>query len=188
MIYLAHAEVAFGETSPVALLAWCSHRLRRVTRSTFSAETMSCAHALDSAELLRARLFEVLHPGVDVTDGDLVAETSAIPILAITDCKSLYDTIHKEGSKPPAEKRLLIDLTWIRELMAHEVGFDDDVRCPPRWVPTYLQRGDELTKVVPEAKVKLHFTLSSPVLVVPTLEELSVLAKKYDNEKNKYNE
>ena len=70
--------------------------------------------------------------------------------------------------------------------MAREVGFDDDVRCPLRWVPTYLQRGDEVTKVVPEAQAKLLSMLSSPVLVVLTLEELSVLAKKYDNEK-KYN-
>ena len=45
-----------------------------------------------------------------------------------------------------------------------------------------------MTKVVPEAEARFLSTLGSPVLVVPTLEELPALAKKYDNEKTKYNE
>ena len=44
-----------------------------------------------------------------------------IPIVAITDCKSLYDIIHRDGSfKAPSEKRLVMDLAAIREMLGEE--------------------------------------------------------------------
>ena len=81
----------------------------------------------------------------------------------ITDCKSLYDHIHREGApKAPADKRLAIDLAALRQVLSHEgrlqwekqYGMAPDAlvtperpcRPPLHWLPTGEQLADILTK------------------------------------------
>ena len=96
--------------------------------------------------------------------GELASgETAArdVPIHLFTDCKSLYDHLHKDGvPKPPSEKRLALDLASMRqelnrEALAHwlrqhgsdvEVRPDRPRRIPLHWVPTEIQLADVLTK------------------------------------------
>ena len=76
-----------------------------------------------------------------------------LPITCVTDCKSLYDTLHREAGKLPQEKRLIMDLAWLREAMQLEAAVDpresmnlNDV--PMRWVPTAYMLADVLTKTM----------------------------------------
>ena len=60
-----------------------------------------------------------------------------------TDCKSLYDTINKEGlPRLPSDRRLAIDLASLRMDLDKENGY----RTRMHWVPTAVQEAAMLTK------------------------------------------
>ena len=57
-------------------------------------------------------------------------------LLAVTDCRSLYDQLVKQGSYPPDDRRLQLVLL---DMMV-------SLNMVPRWVPTYQMLADALTK------------------------------------------
>ena len=64
----------------------------------------------------------------------------ARPSILVTDCKSLYDAIHKEGASPASTvKRLAIELAIIK---AKAVSSETDLR----WTDARYQIADFLTK------------------------------------------
>ena len=41
-----------------------------------------------------------------------------LPIVSVTDCKSLFDSVHRVGGpRAPSEKRLLVDLAGLRQMI-----------------------------------------------------------------------
>ena len=67
------------------------------------------------------------------------------PMLCLTDCRSLYDHLHKAGPpRVPAEKRLAVDLAALRQCLDAERRHGE--RRPLAWVPTSTQFADCLTK------------------------------------------
>ena len=81
----------------------------------------------------------------------------------LTDCKSVYDHVHREGTpKVPSDKRLAVDLASIRQALIQEARVqwgrrhgdhaehspDRPCRPPPHWVPTTEQLADFLTKAM----------------------------------------
>jgi hypothetical protein len=148
LIFLCESKVARGEEGRANLLDWKAHACPRVCRSTFAGETMAAAEAMDAAIALRALLLEAMHPHVDLRDID----PSMLPITAVTDCKSLYDTIHKEGlAKAPSEKRLIVDLASLRQVFMLETPESGPVEArttPLKWVPTHRMLADCMTKVM----------------------------------------
>ncbi|CAE7612538.1 RE1 [Symbiodinium sp. CCMP2592] len=148
-----------GESTPFSLLDWRSKASSRVCRSTFAGETMSCGEGLESALYLRSLL-------VGMITGKPATEEAAawhVPIHLFTDCRSLYDHVHREGApKAPTEKRLAIDLAAIRQTLmreakiqwcqryGHEVALTPErpLRPPLHWVPTEDQLSDMMTKLM----------------------------------------
>ena len=64
----------------------------------------------------------------------------ARPSILVTDCKSLYDAIHKEGAAPAStDKRLAIELAIVK---AKAVSAETD----SRWIDARYQIADCLTK------------------------------------------
>ena len=63
-----------------------------------------------------------------------------VPSIPITDCKSLYDAIHKQGAAPAStDKRLAIELATVKAKAASgETGL--------RWIDARYQIADCLTK------------------------------------------
>ena len=62
----------------------------------------------------------------------------------MTDCKSLFDHLHREGvPRVPSDKRLAIDLAALRQAFSREAI---DARIPLYWLPTDFQLADILTK------------------------------------------
>ncbi|CAE8725915.1 unnamed protein product [Polarella glacialis] len=147
-MFLATNDVKSEKGGRANLIDWRSHGCPRVCRSTFAAESMACAEALEAAIAMRGMLLEILHPGLDLRDVD----AAMLPIECITDCKSLYDTMHKDGvAKAPSEKRLMLDLSAIREMLMEEVVSDDLLATggmPIRWIPTEFMLADGMTKVI----------------------------------------
>ena len=136
-----------GDVVTPAVIAWKSHGCPRVCRSTFAAETMASLEGWEDAIAFRAMLAGSLA-------GEPLCEDSVrevMPIVSITDCKSLFDSVHRVGGpKAPSEKRLMIDLAALRQLISAEAvrwgcKFEDPRMM--RWVPTDFQLADILTKV-----------------------------------------
>ncbi|CAE7506621.1 GIP [Symbiodinium sp. CCMP2592] len=78
-------------------------------------------------------------------EGALVrVEHARAHILCLSDCRSLFDHIHKQGiPRVPTDRRLAIDLAALRQGLRSERWSD---KLPLGWVPSNLQHGDVLTK------------------------------------------
>ena len=111
-------------------LTWSAHKIKRMVKSTLSAETetLSMVDSLDEAIYLGTMLSEIYFK----------AEKNNIPIVCFTDNKSLYDSIH--STKLISEKRLRIDIASIQEMLS-----DGSVQAI-NWISTDLQYADCLTK------------------------------------------
>ena len=159
LVVAADRRALENEAGRFSLLHWQSKGCRRVCRSTFAGETMACSDAVECGLFLRGLL-------VSMKLGRLVPEEECgrhIDFHCITDCKSLYDHVHREGTpKAPADKRLAIDLAALRQSLAREGRHQwekqynmrqSDLATPERpcrpplhWLPTGEQLADILTK------------------------------------------
>ncbi|CAE7948536.1 RE1 [Symbiodinium sp. KB8] len=140
LIMLFPMEVLDGEHARGSTLEWRSQSCKRVCRSTFGAETMAAAEGLEGAQYMRALLGTLL-------TGRLMGHAEARqrwPIVCLSDCKSLFDFLHKTGvPKMPSDRRLAIDLAALRQELRLERWSD---RLPFQWIPTATQLADPLTK------------------------------------------
>ena len=156
LVMVGHKDCLSNEEGACSFVDWKSKASTRVCRSTFAGETMACGDALESALYLRGLLASFL-------TGKIVEERAGgalVPIHLFTDCKSLYDHLHKDGvPRPPSEKRLAIELAAIRQTLAVEAQHQwfqrfgggearpDKPKKPPiHWLPTDQQWADLLTK------------------------------------------
>ncbi|CAK0806782.1 unnamed protein product [Prorocentrum cordatum] len=124
-----------GMPTKITPMLWRSHRIKRVVRSTLSAETMAALEAVESGDMLRQHLVE-LHYGLGYRTH--MEDVKAITMVEVTDCKSLYDLLQKRGTVP-SEKRLLIDI----EALRNDIEFNNVVS---KWVNTKQMLADCLTK------------------------------------------
>ena len=132
----AHANLITNCRVPVSVLSWQSKQIKRVVRSSLAAETCSMSTCQEHLDWMRT-MWE------QMTRGEFVLENyeqflMARPSILVTDCKSLYDAIHKEGAAP-ADKRLAIELAIVK---AKAVTGETDLR----WIDARYQIADCLTK------------------------------------------
>ncbi|CAE7470136.1 RE2 [Symbiodinium sp. CCMP2592] len=121
---LANKAILRGEAYHGSILDWKSGACERVCRSTFAAETMACCNATETGDFI-TRFLETL------LTGRLARKTSRFEMRFLSDCRSLYDHLTRDGvPRVPTSKRLAIDLAGIRE----------DLKSIGRiaWVPTGL--------------------------------------------------
>ncbi|CAE7900046.1 RE1, partial [Symbiodinium sp. KB8] len=94
---------------------WRSRAGQRVCRSTFGAETQACVEGLEGAQYMRS-FIETLKDGVLRR-----VEQGVAPILCLSDCRSLFDHVHKQGiPRVPTDRRLAIDLAALRQSLRSE--------------------------------------------------------------------
>ena len=142
LLFATDARELQNQTNPQAvLLDWRSHTIKRVVRSTFAAEAMSACEAYSAAIYLRACLLEVVH---GFNPCEIEVDPALMRIIGVTDCKSLFDTVHRDGTvKLPSESRLALEVAALKEMIFHEAGESYDPKAlyslPFRWVPTDLQ-------------------------------------------------
>ena len=157
MVLITEKKTFSSGHGSFSIVDWKSKGSQRVCRSTFAGETMACGDGIESALFLRC-LF------LSMCKGRLISEEDSgtfIPLHTVTDCKSLFDHLHREGvPKAPTEKRLAIDLAGLRQVLMREARHqwldthggrfeptpDRPCRPPIHWLPTHLQLADVLTK------------------------------------------
>ena len=119
MIFLSDND---GNCAPIS---WCSKRIRRIARSTISAETQSAVEALDTAYMLERIISELFN------------FKKRMDIVLFIDSKSLFDAINTTNLL--IDKRLRVDVSALREMNENnEVEF--------RWIEGKKQIADVLTK------------------------------------------
>jgi len=177
LVVVADKKCLQNQPGAFGVLDWRSHGSQRVCRSTFAGETMACGEALESCIFLRSLL-------LSFTNGRLVGEAEAGALMGLhlfTDCKSLFDHLHREGiPRAPSERRLALDLAAIRQSLAVEARHEwkrnygsgtitPEKPCKPpiHWVPTDQQLADVLTKHLNPAgwwETILHGFLALPFM------------------------
>ena len=143
-----------GKQCPTAVVGWRSHACPRVCRSTFAAETMAGLEGWEEALTFRSFIAGALHADPARAQEDCARQL--FPIVSLTDCKSLYDNVHRVGGPcAPSEKRLVVDLTALRAMVNAEANYWGHL-IPGgktlRWLPTGDQWADVLTKVIHDVR------------------------------------
>ena len=100
----------------VSLLGWQSKKIKRVVRSSLAAETCSMSTCREHIDWMRT-MWEQMTRRYFVLE-KYEQFITARPSILVTDCKSLYDAIHKEGAAPAStDKRLAIELAIGKECL-----------------------------------------------------------------------
>jgi hypothetical protein len=123
----------------------CSHKLRRVARSTKAAETFAASEGYDRA---------IYCHSVAVW----ISSTLFSGMLLALDTSSLYMDI--STSRTPKEKRLKVDLALLRE------AFDSGALCGVIWAATVHQLADAMTKADEKSDTCLMLALGEVVCVI----------------------
>ena len=114
----AYVVLLKDDNNRIAPVGWSSTKIRRVARSTVTAETLAMLDACDAAFPLSKIALETL-------------QLSMVDIHVMTDNKSLFDNIH--SSKVTTEKRLVVDMCAIREMankkeiVLHKIASDKNL-------------------------------------------------------------
>ena len=137
---LMKREVLDGCKSPFHILSWSSRRLRRVARSSTSAEVQMSANALDSHEFAKLAYFDLMSfSRVDLRKTD--DYLSSIPSCMVCDAKNIYDGVVKVETSGlhMEEKRTAIELLAIKERL-------QQANVSLKWVNGDQELADGLTK------------------------------------------
>ena len=152
LVLVCDRNVLKGHAVQPSVVAWKSHACPRVCRSTFAAETMAALEGWEDALAFRAMLAGALYT-LPLSENKV---RKVMPVVSLTDCKSLFDSAHRIGGpRAPSEKRLMVDLAALRQLISAETAmwgaqFDDPRMM--RWIPTDHQLADVLTKLKTDVK------------------------------------
>jgi len=137
VILAAHRNITKDKV-PVSIMSWTSRRIKRVVRSSLAAETSSCASMIETLDWMRTVWAEMVVPNFEMDDYEKNLQMN--PAIAVTDCKSLYDSLKKEGAAPSSsDKRLAIELALVRQKL-------QDGETHIRWIDARFQIADCLTK------------------------------------------
>jgi Reverse transcriptase (RNA-dependent DNA polymerase) len=130
--------------SPAHVIDYCSHKLRRVARSTKTAETLAASEGYDRAYYIGAVL-----TWMEIRYG----------ILLVLDSSSLFADV--SSTRTPKEKRLKVDLALLRE------SFENGDLGAVIWAETTAQLADAMTKADEKADTRMLLALSEGVLRHP---------------------
>jgi hypothetical protein len=135
-----------GIDAPLHLVDFCSHKLRRVARSTKTAETLAASEGFD-----RGFYINSVYQWMGMKCG----------LFLVLDNSSLFADVGTSNS--PKEKRLKVDLALLRE------SFENGSLSAVIWVETTAQLADSMTKSNDQADSRLLLALSEGVLRHPYL-------------------
>ena len=136
---------------------WLSHRLKRVARSSIATESMGLCKAVERGEFLRACFCELTDPAFNFRQWEKC--TLKVPLLAATDCRSVYVHISAERGLP-RDMILALDLAALRDTFKSQLREGTEGRhARLRWIPGPRNLADGLTK---------HITIQSLIISVLT--------------------
>ena len=123
---------ALTGSAPASIVDWRSCRTKRQMRSTLAAESNAADNSIDHAYYSSAFLGEC------ISGNAATCSPLCVPVYSVTDCKSLLYDLVIQHNPSCDEKRTLIDIKSIQH----------SLKCGAmRWVPTWAQMADALTKL-----------------------------------------
>ena len=127
------------EPCMVTIAAWKSYKLKRCTVNTLSAECQSMLQGIGQVHWHRFLLCETQNVNLELHQWE--AQLSRLPFIAVTDSRSLYDTINKcrNSSAHIDDKRTAIDLSILKGDLVQTKG-------QVRWIEGKNMISDTLTK------------------------------------------
>ena len=135
---LADKDLLSGREGTFNLLDGRSHRLSRVCRSSYAAETYSLEEGVDSAEVVRGLIAECKGADLAVCRHDL-SVIDSVPLVAVVDAKDTHDRCKSDTSSHGAQKSLCFSVVFLKTFFRRK-GTD------LRWVETENMLSDALTK------------------------------------------
>lgn len=144
LVFLASDVAVRGSLlrdTPLVLLAWGSHKERRVTHSSFAAETYALLDGMRAENGVAYVLAQLTH----------AVDAALAPIDAFTDSLSLFNTMSAAGIVKPKEVNAVV--AALREI--NGAGSMASLT----WVPAGAQLAYSLTK--PSSSASLRSTLST---------------------------
>ena len=124
------------------ILDWKSSTNKRVIESSFSAETHAALLGHGMARYCQVLLSEVRCGGKVVAAIEDDGWQELTPLTMVTDCKSIYDTVHKDGQHV-SDKGSIVHAVLLRQLLTTR---HSSSKAKLLWVPTRHQLADGLTK------------------------------------------
>ena len=155
VLFLAFAHKDLNENKPATWspFHWKSYRLHRVVPSTLGGEAQAFSTASAVAEWMVLLLAEAVSGSFDLRACH--TQLQSVPIVGITDCKSLYDHVTSLSSLSGVQdKRVCVDIAIIKQSM-------ERARLQIRWCPTELMVCDALTKDKADPADLLRAVISS---------------------------
>ena len=100
-------------------LEWYSRRQRRVTRSTFGAETQALADSYEVGRVINLTLAAIWLPSSTVRSLLRSEESGSLPtwVEAVIDCRSILDSLSMDELRQPSESSLIMVMTVLKEAM-----------------------------------------------------------------------
>ena len=136
----------------VNVIDWRSATNKRVVESSFAAETHAAIMAQGMARFSQVLSAEIkFGPGVVASVED-DGWQDLVPVTFVTDCRSIYDTVHKDGQHV-SDKGNIVHAVLLRQLLSTR---GDAQKANLIWVPTRCQLADALTKAGRSADLREH--------------------------------
>ena len=131
-----------GKKVRMNILDWKSTTNKRVIESSLAAETHAAIMAKGLARFVQAILTESRFGSKLITAFDEEDWQQIIPLNMITDCKSIYDSVKKDGQHL-GDKGSIIQVILLRQMCSVRPTTS---KARLWWVPTRDQLADTLTK------------------------------------------
>ncbi|CAE7347373.1 NLRC3 [Symbiodinium sp. KB8] len=128
------------------LIDWKSSTNRRVVESSFASETHAALMGHSMSRFAQVLLSEIRYGSEVIASVEDDGWQDLAPVTLITDCKSIYDTVHKDGQHV-GEKGNIVHAVLLRQLLSTR---GEGSKAKLMWVPTRCQVADGLTKGGPE--------------------------------------
>ena len=157
LIGLCGERVLNGSRDHVSIVSWGTNKLKRVARSSMSAELQALAIAEDELHLCRLAWAEFNGERIDLNHTDEIV--SQIPGTVIIDAKSMYDALTSQNQPMQlTEKRTALELlAYLKNTEANHTE--------TRWVHGGANLADGLTKLGAHPMLREFLTTSTWSLV-----------------------
>ena len=105
-----------GDRAHLNLIDWRSATNRRVVESSFAAETCGALMGHNMTSFAQVLMSEILYGSEVISAVEDDGWQDLCPVTLITVCKSVYDTIRKDGQHV-SEKRNIVHVVLLRQLL-----------------------------------------------------------------------
>ena len=115
VIMIADEALVHGNCGSFNVLDSRSHRIPRVCRSTYSAETLSAEEAIDTAQLCRGFLASLC--GKSLHGRNVDTAINSIAMTAVVDAKDVHDKGNSDTPSYGSQKSLAFTIAWLRSVL-----------------------------------------------------------------------